>query len=99
MSRSSDLVRLMLMAKLSSIKKTAICPRSLLGARFQQQQFVDDALVGAKADRIAEKSRHGAEFAAIRAAAPGLHRNNAERSPARADFAQHAALQNFRDDD
>ena len=49
--------------------------------RFQQQQFVHDAFVGAKADGVTEKSGDRAELAAVRAAAPGLHRNNAKCSP------------------
>ena len=36
MSRSNDLVRFTLIAKLSSMKKTAIWPFSLAGARLQQ---------------------------------------------------------------
>src|SRR5208337_1652374 len=56
------------------------------GASFQEQQFVHYALVGAEADGVAEKSGHGAELAAVGAAASGLNRNDAECSPAFTDF-------------
>ncbi len=81
MSRSSDLVRFTLMAKLSSTKKTAILPRVPLRARLQPQHFVHDALVGAKADRIAEEAGHGAELAAVGTAAPGFDGDDVERLP------------------
>ena len=95
MSRSSDLVRLTLMAKLSSMKKTAIWPPSLFGAGFQQKQFVDDAFVGAKADGVAKKSGDRAEFATVGTAASGLHGNDAECSPAVADAVAACAVSDF----
>ena len=48
MSRSNDLVRFTLMAKLSSMKKTAICPLSVRARAFKAQQFVHHSLVGAE---------------------------------------------------
>src|SRR5208337_1842925 len=59
------------------------------GAGFQEQQLVYYALIGAEADGVAEKSGHGAELAAIGTAASGLDRNDAECSPAFADFLEH----------
>src|ERR1700733_15270539 len=56
------------------------------GASLQQEQFVDYALVGAKANRIAEETGDGAELATVGAAASGFDRNNAKRSPAFADI-------------
>ena len=90
MSRSSDLVRLILMAKLSSIKNTAIWPLLTAGPGLQHQQFVHHAFVGAKANGVAKETRDSAKFAAIRATTPGFHRNDAERSPAGAHLLQHA---------
>ena len=58
------------------------------GARFQHQQFVDDALVGAEADGVAEESGDGAEFAAVGTAASGFDGYDAECAPAFADFAE-----------
>ena len=82
MSRSSDLVRLTLMAKLSSMKKTAIWPFSLRARCFQQQQFIHHTLIGAEANGVAEKSSHGAELAAVGTASSGLDRDDAKGSPA-----------------
>src|SRR5712692_1870330 len=48
------------------------------GAGLQQQQFVHHALIGAETNRVAKKSCHGAELAAVRAASPGLNWNNAK---------------------
>ena len=79
MSRSSDFVRLMLMARLSSMKKTAIWPALAAGARLEPEQFFDHRLVGAEADRVAEEARHGAELAAVGAAAPRLDGDDVER--------------------
>ncbi len=59
------------------------------GAGFEQQQFVDDALVGAEADGVAEESGDGAKLAAVGATASGLDGDDAECSPAFADFAEH----------
>src|ERR1700756_3655707 len=64
MSRSSDLVRFTLMAKLSSMKKTAIWPPSLRATGFEQEQFVDDAFIRAEPNRVAEESGDRAELAA-----------------------------------
>ena len=83
MSRSNDFVRFTSMAKLSSMKNTAIWPPSSR-ARFQQQEFVHHAFIGPKADRVAKKSRHGAKLAPVRTPAPGLHWDNPKRSPASA---------------
>src|SRR5208337_5492805 len=47
--------------------------------------FIDHALVGAKADGIAEEAGYRAELTAIRAATPGLDRNDAKCAPALAD--------------
>src|SRR5437667_10031872 len=55
----------------------ALLPR----ARFQQQEFVDHAFIGPKADGVAKKSRHSAKLASVRTAAPGLHGNNSKGSP------------------
>src|SRR6202044_1279036 len=49
-----------------------------------------DAFVGAKADGVAEKSSDRAELTTIGATAPGLHRYDAEGSPAFAVFLQPA---------
>ena len=61
------------------------------GARLEQQEFVDDAFVGAEADGVAEESGDGAELAAVGATASGLDGNDAERSPAFADFCSQRA--------
>ncbi len=58
------------------------------GARFQKEEFVDDAFVGAEADGVAEETGDGAKFAAIRATAAGLHGNDAECAPTFADAAE-----------
>ncbi len=81
MSRSSDLVRFTLMAKLSSTKKTAILPSGAQRARLQPQHLVHDALVGAKADRVAEETGHGAEVASVGAAAAGFDGDDVEGLP------------------
>ena len=47
MSRNSDFVRLILIAKLSSTKNTEISPPLAL-ACFQCQEFVDNTLIGAE---------------------------------------------------
>src|SRR6185369_5663902 len=52
------------------------------GTGFQQQQFVDHALVAAKADRVTEKSGDGAEFAAVRTASSRLDRDYPKGPPA-----------------
>ena len=56
-------------------------PVWLRRARFQQQQLVHDALVGAEADGVAEETGDGAELAAIGAAAAGLDGNDVKRFP------------------
>ena len=91
MSRSSDLVRFTLMAKLSSTKKTAILPLRAARALLQAQHFVDDALVGAKADGIAEETGHGAELAAVRTAAAGFDGDDVKRLPTHAEVLHDAA--------
>src|SRR5258707_13459181 len=53
-----------------------------IGASFEEEQFIHHAFVGAKADGVAKKSGYRAELAAIRAAAPRLHRNDAKCTPA-----------------
>ena len=53
------------------------------GAFFQQQQLVDDTLVRAKTNYIAKEPSDGAELAAVRTAAPGLHRDGVEIADAR----------------
>src|SRR6266705_3130448 len=53
-----------------------------LGASFEEEQFIHHAFVGAKADGVAKKSGYREELAAIRAAAPRLHRNDAQCTPA-----------------
>src|SRR5215475_13827340 len=78
MSRSNDFVRFTLMAKLSSMKNTAIWPPSSHARAF----------IGAKPDGVAKKSRHRAKFASVRTAAPRLHGNNPKRSPASAHALQ-----------
>src|SRR5258708_639113 len=60
------------------------------GAGFQQEQFIYDAFIGAEADGVAEESSDRTEFTAVRAAAAGLHRNDAKRAPAFADALQGA---------
>ena len=80
-SRSSDLVRLTLIAKLSSTKKTAILAARSAGARLQAQQLVHNALVSAEADGIAEEASDGAEFASIGTAAAGFNGNNVKGFP------------------
>src|SRR5262249_39120585 len=62
-------------------KKHANLATLALGARFQAPQFVDDALIGTKANRIPEKAGHGAEFTAIGATAPRFHGNHSEGAP------------------
>ncbi len=52
------------------------------GARLQQQEFIDHALVAAKSDGVSEESRDGAELAPVRTSSSGLDRNNAKCSPA-----------------
>ena len=64
-------------------------------AGLQQQQFVDDAFVGAKADGVAKESGDGAEFAAVGTAAPGLDGNDAKGAPAVADYAGACASTHF----
>src|ERR1700730_12592571 len=59
------------------------------GAGFEEQEFVDHTFVGAKADAVTEETGDGAKFTAIRAAAAGLDRNDAECAPAGADFLEH----------
>ncbi len=54
--------------------------------RFQEQEFIDHAFVGAKADGVAEKTSDGAELASIGAAAAGLDGDNAKGAPTGADF-------------
>ena len=81
MSRSSDLVRFTLMAKLSSTKKTAILPARAAARVLQAEHLVDDALVGAEADGVAEEAGDGAELAAIGAAASGFDGDDVERFP------------------
>src|SRR5581483_12215921 len=54
----------------------------LASARFQQQQFVDNAFVGAEANGIAKKSGDSAELATVGAASSRLDGNNPECSPA-----------------
>src|SRR5260370_35944609 len=54
--------------------------------RFQEQQFVHDTFVRAKADGVAEEACYGTEFATVGAAAAVLHRNDLEGAPSRADF-------------
>ena len=56
------------------------------GARLQQQEFVDDALIRAEANRVTKKSGHSAKLAAIRASSSRFNRNNSKRPPAFPDF-------------
>src|SRR6267142_2108898 len=72
MSRSSDFVRFTLIAKLSSMKNTAICPPSSRARAF----------IGPKANGVAKKSRHGAELTTVRTTPPGFHWNNSKSAPA-----------------
>ena len=58
------------------------------GAGFQEEEFVDDAFVGAEADGIAEEAGDRAKFAAVWATAAGLHGNDAECAPTFADAAE-----------
>src|SRR5208282_2851668 len=60
-------------------------------AGLQQEQFIHYALIGAEANRVSEKSGHGAELAAVRAASPGFDRNNAKCSPAFRDSLEQGA--------
>src|SRR5260370_24867026 len=61
-----------------------------LCARFQKEQLVHHAFVGAKADRVAEESSYRAKFTSIRTAAPRLHRNDAKCAPAFTDALERA---------
>ena len=54
-------------------------------AGFQQEQFIHDAFVSAKADGIAKEAGHRAELAAIGAAASRLDGNDAKCAPAFTD--------------
>src|SRR5208283_4352999 len=56
------------------------------GARLEQQEFVDDAFVGAKADGVTEEAGHGAEFAAVGTTSSRLDGNDAESSPTLTDL-------------
>src|SRR5208283_4272113 len=60
-------------------------------ARLQQQQFVDHALISAEPNRVAEKSRHRAELATIRASSSRFHRDDPKGSPAFSNLLQHPA--------
>jgi len=51
--------------------------------------IINYALIGAEPDRIAEKPRHCAELAAVRATASRLNRNNAKRLPSAAYALKH----------
>src|SRR6202035_3608019 len=55
----------------------------------QQQQLIHHTFVGAKTNRVSKKSCYRTELAPVRTAAPRLHRDDAERSPAGANFLQH----------
>src|SRR5713226_9874226 len=57
---------------------------------FQKEQLIYHAFVAAKADGVAKKTGHRAKFAAIRAAAPRLHRNDAKCAPALTDALKRA---------
>src|SRR5689334_10809468 len=50
-------------------------------ARLEPQEFVNNTLVVAKANRVAEKSSHSAKLTAVRTATPRLYRNNVKCSP------------------
>ena len=60
-----------------------------LGASLEQQQFIHNAFIGPKPDRISKESGHRAKFASVRAAASRLHGNDAERSPPVAEPLEH----------
>jgi len=85
MSRSNDLVRFTLMAKLSSMKNTAIWrpppARALSAAIVRSPRFH-----GTKTDGVAQKIRHGAKFASVGTAAPdstGIIRKVPQPAPTR----------------
>ena len=59
------------------------------GRSLQPQEFIHDAFVGAKANRVAKKSGDRAELAAVRAAAPRLQRHDVELAPPRAHLREH----------
>jgi hypothetical protein len=61
---------------------------AFLFARFQEEQFVDDTSLSAKANGIANKSTDGAKLAAVRAASSELDRDDAKSSPAFTNFLQ-----------
>src|ERR1019366_10575892 len=58
-------------------------------ARLQKQQFVDHALVGAKANGVPEESSHRAKLATVGTTSSGLYRDNAKRPPAFSNLLQH----------
>ena len=81
MSRSNALVRFTLMAKLSSTKKTAILPCVRSARAFSRSISSTMLWFERKRIGVAEEPGHGAEFAAVGAAAPGLDGNDVEGLP------------------
>jgi len=80
MSRSNDFVRFTLMAKLSSMKNTAIWPPSSR-ARASAARVRSPRFHWYESGWSRQKTRHGAKLASVRTAAPGLHGNNSKGSP------------------
>src|ERR1051325_9767124 len=80
MSRNNDLVRFMLIAKLSSMKKTAICPRSLAARAFSCSSSFDNAFVRTEPDRVTEELLAGVyeQYFNLHAVLP---KNSARESP------------------
>src|ERR1017187_5773537 len=64
-------------------------PFFFASARLQKQQFVDHALVGAKANGVPEESSYRAKLATVGTTSSGLDGDNAERSPAFSNLLQH----------
>ncbi len=61
------------------------------GPGFQEEQLIHHTFVGAKTDGVAKKAGYRAELAAIRTAAPRLHRNDAKCAPALTDPLERAS--------
>src|SRR5262249_59637608 len=82
-------VRLILMAKLSSIKNTATCPLSLSARAFNSSSSSTTLSLVRNLIESPKKPRHCAELAAVRATASRLNRNNAKRLPSAAYALKH----------
>src|SRR5581483_8335155 len=70
-------------------------PLSAFLERLQEQQLVDDALIGAKTNRVAKKTGHRAELATVRTTTTGFNRNHIQALPRHAQSPQNAARQTW----